>query len=189
MGNIINEVELFEINKNENVVSSSTLYIQHVNTAIHNITNATDSLNPTHSMSDFEPENYYLIMRLNFLLDQLKYLIVDKHARRYSILTQVLCLKIHGISPACYRLIHGSNCKIHPHECNLLKIKNSIGLESEYTKILEVASTFSDLERHVILFFCFRERENEESSRVINELSHLSIYLFISSSVLIVIYH
>ena len=33
-----------------------------------------------------------------------------------------------------------------------MKIKNSIGLESEYTKILkEVATTFTDLQRHVIL--------------------------------------
>ena len=103
-------------------------------------------------MSDFEPEDDSLIMRLNFLLDQLKYLIVDKHARRYSILTQVFCLKIYGISPACYSLIQSSNCIILPHERNLLKIKNSIGLESEYTKILrEIASTFNDLERHVIL--------------------------------------
>ena len=38
--NIINEVELFEIIKNEKVISSSTLSIQHVNNAIHNITNA-----------------------------------------------------------------------------------------------------------------------------------------------------
>ena len=61
--NIINEVELFEIIKNEKVISSSTPSIQHVNNAIHNITNA--------------------------------------------------------------------------------KIKNSIGLESEYTKILEVASNLT----------------------------------------------
>ena len=38
--NIINEVELFEIIKNEKVIPSSTLSIQHVNNAIHNITNA-----------------------------------------------------------------------------------------------------------------------------------------------------
>ena len=79
-------------------------------------------------------------------------MILDKHARRYSILTQVFCLKIHVVSPACYRLIQASNCVILPHERELLNIKNSIGLESEYTKIpAEAASTFNDLERHVIL--------------------------------------
>ena len=88
-------------------------------------------------------------IRLKFLLDQVKYLIIDKHGRRYNILTQVfgLRIQIHGISPACYRLIQSSNCLILPHGRNLLKIKNSIGLESEYTKILkEVATTFSDLD-------------------------------------------
>ena len=110
------------------------------------------ALEPTHPKFDFEAEKDYMLIRLNFLLDQLKYLIVDKHARRYNILTQVFCLKIHGISPACYRLIQGSNCILLPHERNLLKIKNSIGLESEYTKIIEeVAITFNDFRRHVIL--------------------------------------
>ena len=91
-------------------------------------------------------------IRLNFLLDQLKYLIVDKHGRSYTILTQVFCLKVHGISPACYRLIQGSSGLVLPYERNLQNIKNSIGLESEYTKILrEVATTFNFLERHVIL--------------------------------------
>ena len=121
--NIIHEVESFLIYKNDNVISSSTPWIQQVNNAIHNITDAINSLNPTNSMSDFEPENNSLKIRLNFLLDQLKYLIVDKHARRYSILTQIFCLKLHGISPACYRLIQASNCVILPHERKLLNLK------------------------------------------------------------------
>ena len=41
-----------------------------------------------------------LKIRLNFLLDQLKYLITKKHHRRYNILTQVFALKVYGISPA-----------------------------------------------------------------------------------------
>ena len=150
--NIINEVELFEMSQNDCSISSETPLKKHVENAIDNLTNAIDTLDPTHSKFDFEAEKDSMLIRLNFLLDQLKYLIVDKHARRYNILTQVFSLKIHGISPACYRLIQGSNCIILPHERNLLKIKNSIGLESEYTKILEeVATTFNDLERHVIL--------------------------------------
>ena len=44
MENIINKVESFEIYKNENVISSSTPWIQQVNNAIHNITNAINSL-------------------------------------------------------------------------------------------------------------------------------------------------
>ena len=69
---------------NENVIISSIPWIQPVNNAIHNITNAINTLNPTNLMSDFEPENNSFKIRLNFLLDQLKYLIFDKHARRNS---------------------------------------------------------------------------------------------------------
>ena len=37
------------------------------------------------------------------------------------------------------------------HERKLLKIKSIIGLESEYTKILEkITTAFNDLDRHVI---------------------------------------
>ena len=72
--------------------------------------------------------------RASFLLDQLKYFIVPKHWRRYSITTQVFAIKVHGISPACFRLIQSSNCLNLPHEHNLLKINNSIGLESEYLR-------------------------------------------------------
>ena len=88
----------------------------------------------------------------HFLLDQLKILKVSKFGRRYSVLTQVFSLKIHGISPACYRLIQSSNCLTLPHERNILKIKNSIGLDSDYLNVLkEFSSSFNDNERHVIL--------------------------------------
>ena len=89
---------------------------KHFENAIHNLNNDIDRLDPTHSKFDFEADKDSMLISLNFLLDQLKYLIVDKHARRYNILTQVFCLKVHGISPACYRLIQGTNCIILPHE-------------------------------------------------------------------------
>ena len=85
-------------------------------------------------------------------LDQLRYLIFAKHGRRYSVTMQVFSLKVYGISPACFRLIQSSNYMNLPHERNLLKNKNSIGLESEYLSSLkEFSSTFKDLERHIIL--------------------------------------
>ena len=36
------------------------------------------------------------------------------------VLTQVFSLKIHGLSPACYRNRQSSNCLILPHERNLI---------------------------------------------------------------------
>ena len=100
--------------------------------SIHSLAQAIDTLEHTDSKLYFEIAEASIRMRLTFLLDQLKYLIIDKHARRYNIITQVFCLKIHGIFPACYRLIQGSNCLTFPHERNLLKVKNSIGLEQCY---------------------------------------------------------
>ena len=86
------------------------------------------------------------------LVGQLRNLINSKSRRRYNILTQVFSLKIHGISPACYRLIQSSNCLILPHERNLISIKNTLGIEGDYIRILrEITSKFSHKERHVIL--------------------------------------
>ena len=65
--------------------------INHIENAIHNIFSAIDTLEPTNS--DFEFERDSMRFRLIFLIDQLKYLLVDKHGRRYHILTQVYCLK------------------------------------------------------------------------------------------------
>ena len=149
--NIIQEIDSFEVPENSSTTDSSVK--KHVEKAIIEIETAIDILDSSDPKVDFETENQDSIcISLNFLLAQLKYLITEKHARRYNLLTQVFSLKVHGISPACYRLIHGSNCLFLPQERNLLRIKNSIGLESCYIKILkETATTFNNLERHVIL--------------------------------------
>ena len=86
------------------------------------------------------------------MIGQLTNLLTNKNNRRYNILTQVFSLKIHGISPACYRLIQSSSCLILPHERNLIAIKNTLGIEGEYFKVLrEITSNFDNRERHVIL--------------------------------------
>ena len=127
------------------------------------------------------------------MLDQLEYLTVDKHARRYSILILVFSLKIHRISPACDRLVRGSKCRILPHGRNLLKIKSSIGLESEYTKILaEVASTINDLECHLILQMDevhIRSDAFDKEGRVIESIGkpndqHTTVFYMIVTSLL-----
>ena len=129
---------------------------QHVENAILELENAIGIIEQTDKEIELDEtriENLSPKIGHEFLLDQLKYLIVPKHRRRYSITTQVFALKVHGISPACFRLIQFSNCLNLPHGRNLLKIKNSIDLESEYLSVLlkEFSLTFKDLERHVIL--------------------------------------
>ena len=147
---IIQEVEMFEMAKITSVSSSVNPVKKHVENAIMEISSAINKLEPSNnSLTEYETgrNTDSTRIRLNCLLDQLKYLILDKYSRRFSILTQVFCLKIQGISPASYRLIQSSNCLILPHERNLLRIRNSIGLHSEYTKIIkEIAATFKHLE-------------------------------------------
>ena len=82
---------------------------------------------------------------LYFIVGQLTNLNHSENNRRYDILTQVFSLKIHGLSPACYRNIQSSNCLILPHERNLLHIKNTLGIDGDYFRILkEITSKFSD---------------------------------------------
>ena len=141
--NIIHKVESFEIYKNENVIPHPPLGFNKWITLF-----MISLMLLKHQTWLISNPRIILWKSVLIFVDQLKYLIVDKHARRYNILTLVFCLKIHGISPACYRLIQASNCVILPHESKLLIIKNNIGLESEYTKILaEDASAINDLER------------------------------------------
>ena len=113
---------------------------------------------------------------IHFLLNQLKCLIAPKFGRRYSIITQVFALKIHSISPACFRLVQSSNCLILPHERNLLKIKNSIGLENEYFSVMkEFSSTFNDKERHVLLAMDevhIRSDASYKGGRIIGSIKH-----------------
>ena len=85
-------------------------------------------------------------------------------------------LKVHGISPAFFRLIQTSNCLNLPHERNLLKIKNSIGLGSEYLSVLkEFSSTFKYLERHIILQMDevhTRSDASYKGGRIIGSIDH-----------------
>ena len=91
--NIIHEVDVFEISPSTITNTSATSLIQHVENSIHSLAQAIDTLEHTDSKLYFEIAEASIRMRLTFLLDQLKYLIIDKHARRYNIITQVFCLK------------------------------------------------------------------------------------------------
>ena len=152
------EIETFSVNSaNSKPNQRQPSVKKQVENAITELQSAIELIEYSHQDIEFEGpkiDNLPILPKLGiiFLLDQLRYLIVLKHGRRYSVTTQVFPLKVHGISPACFRLIQSSNCLNLPHERNLLKIKNSIGLENEYLSVLkEFSSTFKDLERHVIL--------------------------------------
>ena len=86
---------------------------QHVENAILELENAIGIIEQTDKEIELDEsriENLSPKIGYEFLLDQLKYLIVPKDRRRYSITTQVFALKVHDISPACFRLIQFSSC-------------------------------------------------------------------------------
>ena len=69
------------------------------------------------SNGDLELTDSPEISRLQFIQCQLENSIVPKNRRRYSILTQVMALKAHLISPACYKYL----CLSLPHVNTLEK--------------------------------------------------------------------
>ena len=72
--------------------------------------------------------------------------------RRYNVITQVIALKMHLISPACYSYLQSLGCMCLPHPRNLLKLCSNIGLENEFSSYLETATTnFNSLQCNVII--------------------------------------
>ena len=55
------------------------------------------------------------ICRLQFINCQLENSLIPKNRRRYNILTQILSLKTHLISPTCYRYLQRMSCLSLPH--------------------------------------------------------------------------
>ena len=64
----------------------------------------------------------------------------------------VVSTVINGVSPTCYRLIHGSNYIILTHDREPIEDEKHYWFRDRVYQILkEVATTFNDLQRHVIL--------------------------------------
>ena len=90
--------------------------------------------------------------RLQFILCQVENSLRFKNRRRYNIITQVVALKVHLISPACYSYLQSLECLCLPNQRNILKLCSNIGLESEFSSYLEkVTSNFTSLQRNVII--------------------------------------
>ena len=121
------EIETFSVNNPKSKPNQRQPSVKkHVENAITELQSAIKLIEHSDQDIEFEEpqiENLPILPKIGimFLLDQLRYLIVSKHGRRYSVTTQVFSLKVHGISPACFRLIQSSNCLNLPHERNLLK--------------------------------------------------------------------
>ena len=72
-------------------------------------------------LTDGSPETASYVTQLQFIECQLDNILKHKFRRRYNALTQVMALKSHLISPACYRYLQSLECLSIPHPKTLLK--------------------------------------------------------------------
>ena len=100
----------------------------HITSAESNIQQVIDNM--YHSKSDDELIPCPEVSRLQFILCQLQNSLVPKNRRRYSVLTQILSLKTHLISPASYHYLQSMSCISLPHSNTLQKLYSSFGLEN-----------------------------------------------------------
>ena len=115
---------------------------EHIDEAIYDLLDS-DECESNHS--DVVP-------RLQFILGQLENADLPKKRRRYNVITQILALKIHLISPSCYNYLQSSECISLPHVHTLEKLYSSFGLENDFSTFLsQVTSSFSPQEKNVII--------------------------------------
>ena len=90
--------------------------------------------------------------RLQFILGQLENVGIYKKRRRYNVITQILAIKTHLVSPASYKFLQSSECISFPHVHTLEKLYSSFGLENDScTYLSQVTSSFSSQEKNVII--------------------------------------
>ena len=133
--------------KNTVTESSST---SHILSAENHIQQAIDNM--TYSKSDEELIDCPELSKLQFIICQLQNSHVPKNRRRYNILTQILALKSHLISPAGYNYLQSMSSLSLPHFNTLEKLYSSFGLENEFFSFLKQATQFfSPEQKHVII--------------------------------------
>ena len=70
--------------------------------------------------------------KLQFIICQLENTIISKNRRRYNVITQIMAIKTHLISPAGYRYLQGLDCLSLPHVHTLDKLYYSFGLDNDF---------------------------------------------------------
>ena len=146
---LLDEIALLPTSENPKSESKSNDYCiasarDHIQQVIDNFRNKSGSDNELHD----SPE----VLRLQFIICQLQNSLIPKTRRRYNILTQILTLKTHLISPKCYKHLQGMSCLSLPHFNTLEKLYSSFGLENEFFSFLRLSTqSFSSEQRHVII--------------------------------------
>ena len=89
--------------------------------------------------------------KLQFILGQLENVDIYKKRRRYNVITQILTIKAHLVSPASYKILRISECISFPHVHTLEELYSSFGLENDFcTYLSQVTSSFTYKEKNVI---------------------------------------
>ena len=112
-----------------------------LNTFEHHVKEASNHLSISISklnsqLSDLLIENesdLSSLSRLHFIQCQLDNILAHKNRRRYNVITQVMALKAHLISPSCYRYLQSLDCLSLPHPKTLQQLYSKIGLENDFT--------------------------------------------------------
>ncbi|KAI6651910.1 hypothetical protein LOD99_4789 [Oopsacas minuta] len=104
------------------------------------------------SIEDSENYSSSVIAKLQFILCQLDNIFIPKNRRRYNIITQIMSIKTHLTSPACYAYLQSLEYLSLPHVQTLNTLYSSFGIENDFSTYLSQAtSSFSSLERNFIV--------------------------------------
>ena len=148
--NDIRQVEsiLHEISSKSVTDYSNNSHSHHLPRAKKHIEMAVNELTRT----DGGENNSSYLAKLQFILCQLDNTFTPKNRRRYNIVTQIMSIKTHLISPACYAYLQGLECLSLPHVHTLRKLYSSFGLENDFCAYLtQATSCFSSEEKNVIV--------------------------------------
>ena len=140
---ILHEISLRSISESDN--NSHSYHIPLAKNHINNVINDL-ALNdgPTCNSSD--------LAKLQFILCQIDNIFISKNSRRYNIITQIMCIKTHLISPACYIYLQSLECITLPHVHTLDKLDSPFGLENDFcTYTTQATSCFSSGEKIFII--------------------------------------
>ena len=103
-------------------------------------------------MEDGDTYSSSVIAKLRFILCPLDSIFIPKNRRRYNIITLVMSIMTHLISPACYISLQTLECLSLPHIQTLNNLYSSFGIENDFsTYLTQATSSFSSVERNVIV--------------------------------------
>ena len=102
---------LHEISSKSVTDYSNNSHSHHLPRAKKHIEMAVNELTRT----DGGENNSSYLAKLQFILCQLDNTFTPKNRRRYNIVKQIMSIKTHLISPACYAYLQGLECLSQPH--------------------------------------------------------------------------